>query len=215
MLDTAITARVTAPAAAAQLAFAACVSAAATTPAGEPAVRFTPIEAADADAIFTTAYLEHRDAVLRWMTARTRDADLAEELVHEAYLRLLRTLRGGVVVENQRAWLFHAAGNLLVSHARHAKVADRHTPDDPGFETASAESVVLAQERLDHLERALVRLSPADREVLLATGLGEDGPSIALRAGISPVAFRARLCRARRRFRDQVASDAASCLAVA
>ena len=178
-------------------------------------VRFAPVRQADTDAAFTVAYTDHRDAVVRWMTARTRDADLAEELVHEAFLRLLRTLRGGSVVDNPRAWLFHAAGNLLVSHARHAAVADRHTPDSPGYETASAETVVLAQERLDHLERALVRLSPADRDVLIATGLGEDGPSIALRAGISPVAFRARLCRARKRIRDEVAADAASCLAVA
>ena len=200
MLDSTIFASVTVPTAAAYPA--------------DP-IRIAPVSMADADAVFTAAYTDHRDAVVRWMTARTRDEDLAEELVHEAFVRLLRTLRGGIVVDNPRAWLFHAAGNLLVSHARHAAVADRHTPDSPGYETASAETVVLAQERLDHLERALVRLSPADRDVLIATGLGEDGPSIALRAGISPVAFRARLCRARKRFRDEVAADAASCLAVA
>ena len=168
-----------------------------------------------ADEALATAYIDDRDALLRWLTARTRDADLAEELAHEAFIRLMRTLRAGVEIESTRAWLFHAASNLLVSHVRHVRVAERHAPTSPGFDTVSAEAVVLAQERMDHLERVLVRLSPADRDLLLATGFGADGPTLAARSGISDVALRTRLCRARKRFRDQVELDEGSCLRAA
>lgn len=161
------------------------------------------------------AYADNRDALVRWLTARTHDPDLAEELVHEAFIRLMRTMRAGVEIENPRAWLFHAASNLLISHVRRVRVAERHAPDSDGFDTISAETVVLAQERMAHLERVLRQLSPADRDVLVATGLGEDGPAYAARTGVSQVAARTRLCRARKRVRDLVESDEGSCLQAA
>lgn len=169
--------------------------------------------AGDPDAILTAAYLEHREPVRRWLVARTHDEDLAEELLHEAYLRLMGELRRGTNVESPRAWLFHAASNLLVSHARHAQVVSRRTPRESGFDAASAEAVVLTQERMDHLQRALETLSQADRDLLLAAGVGGAGPELAAAAGISEVALRTRLCRARKRLRDHVAADRTSCLA--
>jgi RNA polymerase sigma-70 factor, ECF subfamily len=168
--------------------------------------------AEDPDGVLTRAYLEHREPLRRWLVARTRDEDLAEELLHEAYLRLMRELRRGVDIENPRAWLFHAASNLMISNARHAQVVGRHVPQDPGYDAASAESVVLAQERMEHLHRALACLSESDRDLLLAAGIGNDGPELAVKVGISNVALRARLCRARKRLRDQVVADQASCL---
>lgn len=169
--------------------------------------------AGDPDVVLTAAYLEHREPVRRWLVARTHDEDLAEELLHEAYLRLMGELRRGTDVENPRAWLFHAASNLLVSHARHAQVVSRRTPREHAFEAVSAEAVVLTQERMDHLRRALATLSPADRELLLAAGVGGEGPELAAAAGISDVALRTRLCRARKRLRNQVAADRTSSLA--
>jgi len=160
------------------------------------------------------AYTLHRDSLHRWLTARTRDPELAEELVQEAFIRLMRTMRSGVQVENPRAWLFHAAGNLMVSHVRHVRVAGRFVPESPAYEAASAESVVVAQERMEHLQRVLNRLTTDDRQLLLSTGLGLNGPRLADQAGISQVALRARLCRARRRLREQVELDAGSCLAI-
>jgi len=167
---------------------------------------------ADDDA-FVTAYLEYREPLRRWLASRTRDADLAEELTHEAYIRLMRELRQGTEIESTRAWLFHAASNLLISHARHAQVVGRHASTGPLFDASSAEAVVLGQERMEHLHRVLVRLSTDDRDLLLAAGMGAGGPQLAERAGISQVALRARLCRARRRLRDEVVADEGSCLA--
>jgi RNA polymerase sigma-70 factor, ECF subfamily len=165
------------------------------------------------DGALVEAYTLYSEPVRRWLAARTRDDDLAEELTHEAFIRLMGELRRGTQIENPKAWLFHAAGNLLMSHYRHAQVVGRHVPEGPAFDTASAEAVVLAQEQMEHLHRVLVRLPAEDRRLLVAAGQGEDGPRLAEQAGISQVALRARLCRARRRLRDQVSRDAGSCLA--
>lgn len=158
------------------------------------------------------AYQLHREPLRRWLAARTRDDDLAEELTQEAFIRLMQTLRSGAEIESTRAWLFHVAGNLLVSHVRHVRVAGRFVPDTPAFEALSAEAVVVAKEQMEHLRRVLVKLSPDDRQLLLAAGTGEKGPGLAEGAGVSQVALRARLCRARRRLRAEVILDGGSAL---
>jgi RNA polymerase sigma-70 factor, ECF subfamily len=170
-------------------------------------------EHAGVDEAIVEAYELHREPLRRWLAARTRDDDLAEELAHEAFIRLMRTLRAGVVIENPRAWLFHAAGNLLVSHVRHVRVEGRYMPAGPAFEALSAEAVAVANERMDHLQRVLERLSPGDRWLLVAAAAGEKGPRLAEGAGVSQVALRARLCRARRRLRAEVVLDPGSSLA--
>lgn len=164
------------------------------------------------DEALVEAYELHREPLRRWLAARTRDDDLAEELTQEAFIRLMRTLRGGAEIESTRAWLFHAGANLLVSHVRHVRVAGRFVPDTPAFEALSAEAVVVANEQMEHLRRVLDRLSPDDRQLLIAAGTGERGPSLAEGAGVSQVALRARLCRARRRLRAEVILDAGSAL---
>ncbi len=138
------------------------------------------------DGTLVEAYTLYSEPVRRWLAARTRDDDLAEELTHEAFIRLMGELRRGTQIENPKAWLFHAAGNLLMSHYRHAQVAGRHVPEGPAFDTASAEAVVLAQEQMEHLHRVLVRLPAEDRRLLVAAGQGEDGPRSGRAGGHQP-----------------------------
>jgi RNA polymerase sigma-70 factor (ECF subfamily) len=162
-------------------------------------------------AIVAGAYLEHRGALVRWLTARTRDPELAEELAQEAYIRLLATVRSGVEVLDQRAWLFHAARNLLLDQVRRTEVAERHAPSlAAGEEAGTVETVVLAREWIDDLDAALGRLDAGDRDLLVAAGNGVPGPAIARRLGLTDVAFRTRLHRARRRLRAELELEEAT-----
>jgi RNA polymerase sigma factor (sigma-70 family) len=165
---------------------------------------------APTDATIEAAYRDHRTTLVLWLTGQTRDPELAEELAQEAYLRLLRITRSGEVVVDVRAWLFHAARNLLLDQGRRSQVADRHAGElaraevvDGGVETA-----VLSHEWLRSLHRALGRLDPADRSLLLAAGAGGSGPELAGSLGVSNVALRTRLHRARRRLRAEFATSA-------
>ena len=60
--------------------------------------------------------------LLRWLRRRMRDEVEAEDVCQEAFIRLLRELRAGRVPESPAAWVWRVAHNLLVSHARHARV---------------------------------------------------------------------------------------------
>jgi RNA polymerase sigma-70 factor, ECF subfamily len=91
-------------------------------------------------------------------------------------------------------WLYGTARNLVLAEARRSAPAAVVTPE-PGY----ADPLPLELDPM--LERALCTLSDLDREALLLVAWEDLTPSQAARSlGISPVAFRVRLLRARRRF---------------
>lgn len=153
------------------------------------------------------AYAAHADRLTARLTAQTRDGAAAEDLVHEAFLRLAVELRAGRTPENVGGWLHRVAANLLVSGARHRAVAARHEASlaqrgvEPSPETAS----IRAEEgRL--LRTALGTLGATDRQALLLAAQGYRGHEIALRIGRSEGATRTLMCRARIRLRHHLAA---------
>lgn len=98
-----------------------------------------------------------------------------------------------ISAENPRPWLFVTARNLLMAERRRSRRLSDVDPENlgaaPAVETGAA------------VTGALLELSPADREALLLVAWDDLTPAQAAAAlGISPVAFRVRLFRARRRF---------------
>ena len=106
--------------------------------------------------------------------------------------------------ENPRPWLFVTARNLLLAERRRARRNPPLQPEsagDPGLEAVeSGDTVVTA---------ALLELGPLDREALLLVAWDDLSPAQAAAAlGVSPVAFRVRLFRARRRFQRALEATA-------
>jgi len=133
----------------------------------------------------------HLDAVANYARRRgSTDADaLAAEVMTIAWRRL-----PDVPKADPRPWLFVTARNLLLAEfrtrARTPRVGERDLPA-PEFGELDSE-----------LRRALLALSPLDREALLLVAWEDLTPSQAAHAlGINPAAFRVRLLRARRRLR--------------
>ena len=159
-----------------------------------------PVQAA-----FLDAYRLHGDGLLRRLRFLTRDGSAAEDLCQEAFGRLYAELREGRPPRDSGAWLHRVARNLVVSRARRVRVADRvvsglRPPDD----VASTEDTVLVRERIDDLRRALARLPGDQRSLLLLAADGLSGAQIAAQLGISEVATRTRLHRARLRLRSEL-----------
>ena len=63
--------------------------------------------------------------LLRFATRRMRDADHAEDIVQEAFLRLATESRAGRDPNNPRGWLYRVVLDLIISDARHAAIARR------------------------------------------------------------------------------------------
>jgi RNA polymerase sigma factor (sigma-70 family) len=101
-----------------------------------------------------------------------------------------------VPVDNPRPWLFVTARNLLMAERRRA---GRQTPLDAAREEKLAAPAIETGDAA--VTTALLQLRPDDRELLLLVAWDDLTPSQAAHAlGISPVALRVRLYRARRRF---------------
>jgi RNA polymerase sigma-70 factor (ECF subfamily) len=159
----------------------------------------------ESHAIIEAAWAAHRAPLVRRLTALTRDADVAEDLAQEAFLRLTREVEAGRIPDDAAAWLHRVAANLAASRGRHLTVVDRRAgelvrPDAP----PTPESMALQGETAAALRDALAGLSPTDRDALLLAAHGYRGHEIATSLGRTPGATRTLLCRARGKIRGRL-----------
>jgi len=141
--------------------------------------------------------------VVRFLYRRVWDADRAQDLAQEVFMRLMAHRP-----EKPRAWLFAVAANLARDEARAAVRRKRHLTllkDDPVTLPSmqpSAEETVEQDERRSKVEAALGALTKRDREVLLLWDAGMSYPEIAQQTGLALGAVGTTLARARKRLVD-------------
>ena len=152
---------------------------------------------------FDEVYDAYRARVFAFLLRMTRSRTLAEDLLDETWLRLVRHSTRLVPDTRLGPWLFTVARHLYWSHRRDALVEESSiaelltlwpslAPWPSPFDLAAADEL----ER--RVERALATLSPQYREVLLLVGHEGLTPTDAsVVCGISPEALRQRLSRAR------------------
>ena len=152
---------------------------------------------------FGDLFTEHYRAIARYFLARGHAAGDADDLVaatfEVAWRRFGRLPPGEEVVP----WLYGVARN----HSRNARRKTRRETDfvhDMTFTAAtSTELPIEDREEFAETMRALRRLKPADRELILLVAWDELTPTDAGRVlGLSSNAARTRLHRARRRLAD-------------
>jgi len=122
-------------------------------------------KAGDADA-FGAIYDRFQPEIVRYLTYRTRNAEVAEDLAQQVFLKAWQAIPRfedrGVPF---KAWLYRMAHNQMVDYFR----TRRPTTDLEGVELpeeAEAEQRVLVRETNDRLRDAMERLSEDHREVL-------------------------------------------------
>ena len=154
------------------------------------------------DTLIEAAYRDHAAAIHGVALRSTRDPELAADVTHEAFVRLVIEAQAGRCPDNIRAWLYRTSANLVVSRARREAVARRAAPrlartDGP----AQPDAIAVLREAQLELETALAALPLADRIALLMAANGETGEAIASHLGRSHAATRTLLSRARARLR--------------
>lgn len=155
------------------------------------------------------AYDAHGEALRLFLVRHTRDAAAAEDLAHEAFVRLLTESAAGRPPLNVRAWLFRVGINLVASRARHHGVATRHAGAlAPRSSAPSPEDLLLEREASDALTDLLADLPRDARAAMLLTAHGYSGAEIARQIGRSELATRSLLCRHRTRLRSIAATAA-------
>jgi RNA polymerase sigma-70 factor (ECF subfamily) len=146
--------------------------------------------------------------LFRFARAATGDDEAAEDVLQEAFVRLIRELAAGREPANTHAWLFRVATNLVVSQARRARTAERHLAELRADRIVdSPEQLLLLWER-DTAVRAAVTSLPVDgRVALLLAAQGFTGREIATTLRRSEGATRTLLCRARSKVRERLESE--------
>jgi RNA polymerase sigma-70 factor, ECF subfamily len=168
--------------------------------------RLRPV-AANVEREAALAYDEFAQRIRAFAITATRDRTLADDIVQDAFLRLVIELKAGRSPTNVGGWLYRVAANLIVSRARRRTIADRARGLLVRRDTEpSPEADAILHERDRTLALALSKL-PADARVALllaARGMGAAEIGIAIRK--SPGAARTYICRARVKLREELAA---------
>lgn len=141
---------------------------------------------------FTALYEQNAAKMLRYATYQLRNQSVAEELVEEAFVRLLQKREDLMGHPNIPGWLWKTLQHLILTEVKLAKY-HREVPLSATYDAAAPP---VEQESLaDALPEGL---SEGEREVLLLFYEEElTHQEIARRLGISEVSSRTRLFRAK------------------
>jgi RNA polymerase sigma-70 factor (ECF subfamily) len=162
---------------------------------------------ASSERVVAEIYQLHATSVHGFLLRLTRNRAVADDLLHDCFVRYLGEVAAGRAPRHPRAWLHRVAFNLVTSRARHDTVAVRRAPELLRRDAvASPEEELLDRESAGRLEARLSHLTPDARAALLLVAHGFSGAEIATHLGRTPLATRSLICRARSRLRATIAA---------
>ena len=187
----------------------------ATTQPMKPAPEKTETEPADAELVRRVAsndkssspalellFQRHSQPLLRFIVRTLRDEELAEDLVHDVFIRVAESAGSYRGESSFRTWLFSLALNMVRSRQRRAavekKVSDKMVKQPPTTRPAPdpAESAQ-KRELCDRVDSAIALLAEAERETFLLYWFGQMSyAEISQTTGISVSAAKVRVHRA-------------------
>lgn len=134
-------------------------------------------------------YREHSPTLVRQLARMTGCRELAREITHETFVRLLRLAPGSVErIQQPEAYLRRVSTNLLRDRGRSKNASERSAAT---LELASNQlidqvAILESRDTLRRLEHALSKLKPRTREIFLSHRVhGLSYAEIALRMGLS------------------------------
>jgi RNA polymerase sigma-70 factor (ECF subfamily) len=149
----------------------------------------------DVERLFRT----YNTALVRYLTRRLGDRDWAEEVAQETFVRALRQTS----IENERAWLFAVATNLVRDEARKDMRRRKHlallAEEERDAVSEPQETTLERAQEAAMARKAVDGLAERDRLALLMREEGLDYNEIAEALQLSPGSVGTTLSRARRR----------------
>jgi RNA polymerase sigma factor (sigma-70 family) len=165
-------------------------------------------------AAFDEVYAAFNVRLFTFLVRLSRRRDVAEDLLEETWLRLVKHSRRLRADTRLGPWLFTVARNLHISYNRSRMLEDSAAASlialwPFSLERSSPFEAAAASELERRIERALAAMPTASREVLLLVGVaGLDPSDAADTCGVTPEALRQRLHRARETLSKMLEQDA-------
>lgn len=116
---------------------------------------------------FIGAYDTYSEAIFRFCYFRTKDRELAKDLMQQCFLKTWMYVQEGNHVENMRAFLYKIAGNLLIDWYRKRKEESLDTLQEEGFEPVDTTMQTDQHAEIGLAMKTLDQLLPQDRELIV------------------------------------------------
>jgi len=164
----------------------------------------------DEAAIFVEVLFgKHHGEIYAYLLRMLREPELAADLTQDAFIKAYRNYETLEKPENARAWLYQIAHRVALDEIRRRKIIRFFpwTGESPGS-APSAEHLVMEAHLSADMQRALARIPERQRAALLLAELHDlTGLELAAALGVSHVAARALLTRARESLRQALAAE--------
>ena len=162
-----------------------------------------------ARAFVETLFAKHHSEIYAYLVRMLRDGELAADLTQDAFVKAYKNYDTLEKDENARAWLYQIAHRVALDELRHRKIL-RMVPwtGESHGAAPSAERLAMDLRLSGPLERALATIPERQRAALLLAELHDlSGLELAAAMGVSHVAARAILTRARESLRRALAAE--------
>ena len=156
-------------------------------------------------------FARHHTEIFAYLTRMLRDPELAADLTQDAFVKAYRAYETLEDPAHARAWLYQIAHRVALDEIRRRKIV-RFLPwtGESRGSVPSAEHLVMETRLSGDLARALDRIPECQRAALLLAEVHDlTGLELAAALGVSHVAARALLTRARESLRQALAAERA------
>jgi RNA polymerase sigma-70 factor (ECF subfamily) len=154
-------------------------------------------------------FAAHHNEIYAYLIRMLRDPELAADLTQDAFIKAYRNYNVLEKPENARAWLYQIAHRVALDHIRRQKIV-RFLPwtGESHGAAPSTERLVMDAHLSGDLQRALAKIPERQRAALLLAEIHDlTGLELAAALGVSHVAARALLTRARESLRQALAVE--------
>ena len=154
-------------------------------------------------------FARHHAEIYAFLLRMMRDADVAADLAQDTFIKAYRAIDTLEDRAKARAWLYQIAHRIALDEIRHRRVIHflPLTVESHGA-APSAEHLAMEMRLSGPLARALARIPDRQRNALLMAEVGDlTGLELAEALGVSHVAARALLTRARESLRTALADE--------
>lgn len=157
-------------------------------------------------------FARHQNEIYAYLVRMLRDPELAADLTQDAFVKAYRAYDSLQKPENARAWLYQIAHRVALDNLRRRRIV-RFVPlvGETHNTSPSAEHLAMDLRLSADLQRALEKIPERQRAALLLAELHDlSGLELAAALGVSHVAARALLTRARESLRQALAIERAA-----
>jgi len=165
-----------------------------------------------AGAFVEALFAKHHGEIYAYLVRMLRDPELAADLTQDAFVKAYKSYESLEKPENARAWLYQIAHRVALDELRRRKII-RFFPwtGESRGAAPSAEHLAMETRLSGDLQRALAKIPERQRAALMLAELHDlTGLELAAALGVSHVAARALLTRARESLRQALAVERAA-----